>query len=127
MAGKKSLTDFTVQNSDWYIDHDVDLRREFVAFWLDGENRVLAGMNVNIWDVLDDVKAVIRSRSTPASWPTRSHPSLICWADGWSTGTHSWSMTSGGCCACKRSRSARRRLIRSRASAGIVTNSSQVR
>lgn len=37
--------------------------REFVAFWLDGENRVLAGMNVNIWDVLDDVKAVIRSRS----------------------------------------------------------------
>ncbi|MCV7413277.1 pyridine nucleotide-disulfide oxidoreductase [Mycobacterium florentinum] len=37
--------------------------REFVAFWLDGENRVLAGMNVNIWDVLDDVKALIRSRS----------------------------------------------------------------
>ncbi len=37
--------------------------REFVAFWLDGDNRVLAGMNVNIWDVLDDVKALIRSRS----------------------------------------------------------------
>jgi 3-phenylpropionate/trans-cinnamate dioxygenase ferredoxin reductase subunit len=37
--------------------------REFVAFWLDGENRVLAGMNVNIWDVLDDVKALIRSKS----------------------------------------------------------------
>lgn len=35
--------------------------REFVAFWLDGDNRVLAGMNVNIWDVLDDVKALIRS------------------------------------------------------------------
>jgi len=35
--------------------------REFVAFWLDGGNRVLAGMNVNIWDVLDDVKALIRS------------------------------------------------------------------
>ncbi|MGV0739521.1 FAD-dependent oxidoreductase [Mycobacterium syngnathidarum] len=35
--------------------------REFVAFWLDGENRVLAGMNVNVWDVLDDVKALIRS------------------------------------------------------------------
>ncbi|OCB28578.1 pyridine nucleotide-disulfide oxidoreductase [Mycobacterium malmoense] len=35
--------------------------REFVAFWLDPENRVLAGMNVNIWDVLDDVKALIRS------------------------------------------------------------------
>jgi 3-phenylpropionate/trans-cinnamate dioxygenase ferredoxin reductase subunit len=41
---------------------DVD-GREFVAFWLDGENRVLAGMNVNIWDVLDDVKSLIRSRS----------------------------------------------------------------
>jgi 3-phenylpropionate/trans-cinnamate dioxygenase ferredoxin reductase component len=37
--------------------------REFVAFWLDGERRVLAGMNVNIWDVLDDVKALIRSRA----------------------------------------------------------------
>jgi 3-phenylpropionate/trans-cinnamate dioxygenase ferredoxin reductase subunit len=37
--------------------------REFVAFWLDGDNRVLAGMNVNIWDVLDDVKALIRSKS----------------------------------------------------------------
>jgi 3-phenylpropionate/trans-cinnamate dioxygenase ferredoxin reductase component len=35
--------------------------REFVAFWLDADNRVLAGMNVNVWDVLDDVKALIRS------------------------------------------------------------------
>ena len=41
---------------------DVD-GREFVAFWLDGDNRVLAGMNVNVWDGLDDVKALIRSRS----------------------------------------------------------------
>lgn len=38
--------------------------REFVAFWLDGDNRVLAGMNVNIWDVLDDVKALIRSKAS---------------------------------------------------------------
>ena len=29
---------------------------EFVAFWLDADNHVLAGMNVNIWDVLDDIK-----------------------------------------------------------------------
>ena len=36
--------------------------REFVAFWLDAGNRVLAGMNVNIWDVLDDVKNLIRSQ-----------------------------------------------------------------
>ena len=28
LAGKKSLTDFTVQNSDWYRDHNVDLRLE---------------------------------------------------------------------------------------------------
>jgi 3-phenylpropionate/trans-cinnamate dioxygenase ferredoxin reductase subunit len=41
---------------------DVD-GREFVAFWLDADNRVLAGMNVNIWDVLDDVKSLIRSKS----------------------------------------------------------------
>ena len=40
---------------------DVD-GREFVAFWLDADNRVLAGMNVNIWDVLDDVKALIGSK-----------------------------------------------------------------
>jgi 3-phenylpropionate/trans-cinnamate dioxygenase ferredoxin reductase component len=41
---------------------DVD-GREFVVFWLDGENRVLAGMNVNIWEGLDDIKALIRSQS----------------------------------------------------------------
>ena len=40
---------------------DVD-GREFVAFWLDAGNRVLAGMNVNIWDVLDDVKSLIQSK-----------------------------------------------------------------
>lgn len=40
---------------------DVD-GREFVAFWLDAGNRVLAGMNVNIWDVLDDIKSLIRSK-----------------------------------------------------------------
>jgi 3-phenylpropionate/trans-cinnamate dioxygenase ferredoxin reductase component len=42
---------------------DVD-GREFVAFWLDAGNRVLAGMNVNIWDVLDDVKSLIQSKSS---------------------------------------------------------------
>ncbi|WP_280234539.1 NAD(P)/FAD-dependent oxidoreductase [Nocardia cyriacigeorgica] len=33
--------------------------REFVAFWLDGANRVLAGMNVNVWDVTDRIKQLI--------------------------------------------------------------------
>jgi 3-phenylpropionate/trans-cinnamate dioxygenase ferredoxin reductase subunit len=36
--------------------------REFTSFWLDGDDRVLAGMNVNIWDGLDDIKSLIRSR-----------------------------------------------------------------
>ena len=36
--------------------------REFTAFWLDSEDRVLAGMNVNIWEGLDDIKSLIRSR-----------------------------------------------------------------
>ncbi|MCM6777667.1 FAD-dependent oxidoreductase [Nocardia sp. CDC159] len=36
--------------------------REFVAFWLDSANRVLAGMNVNIWDVGDRIKELILSQ-----------------------------------------------------------------
>jgi 3-phenylpropionate/trans-cinnamate dioxygenase ferredoxin reductase subunit len=35
--------------------------REFLAFWV-RDGRVLAGMNVNVWDVVEDVKALIRSR-----------------------------------------------------------------
>lgn len=38
---------------------DVDAR-EFIAFWLAG-GRVLAGMNVNVWDVTDPVQALLRS------------------------------------------------------------------
>jgi NADPH-dependent 2,4-dienoyl-CoA reductase/sulfur reductase-like enzyme len=34
---------------------------EFIAFWL-RERRVLAGMNVNVWDVNEHVQALIRSR-----------------------------------------------------------------
>ena len=37
--------------------------REFIAFWL-SEGRVLAGMNVNVWDVTDDIQALIRSKAT---------------------------------------------------------------
>jgi 3-phenylpropionate/trans-cinnamate dioxygenase ferredoxin reductase subunit len=33
---------------------------EFIAFWLK-EGRLIAGMNVNIWDVTDDIQALIRS------------------------------------------------------------------
>ncbi|WP_067565723.1 NAD(P)/FAD-dependent oxidoreductase [Nocardia acidivorans] len=34
-------------------------KREFVAFWLDSGNRVLAGMNVNVWDAGDRIKELI--------------------------------------------------------------------
>jgi 3-phenylpropionate/trans-cinnamate dioxygenase ferredoxin reductase component len=37
---------------------DVD-GREFIAFWVK-DGRVLAGMNVNVWDVTDDIQALIR-------------------------------------------------------------------
>jgi 3-phenylpropionate/trans-cinnamate dioxygenase ferredoxin reductase component len=35
--------------------------REFVAFWL-VEDRVVAGMNVNVWDVIDPIERLIRER-----------------------------------------------------------------
>jgi 3-phenylpropionate/trans-cinnamate dioxygenase ferredoxin reductase component len=36
-------------------------RREFIAFWLAGD-RVLAGMNVGVWDVVDPIQRLIRER-----------------------------------------------------------------
>jgi 3-phenylpropionate/trans-cinnamate dioxygenase ferredoxin reductase subunit len=55
-----------------YIGHAVDwdevvfrddpASREFIAFWL-REGRVLAGMNVNVWDVSDPIRALIRGRA----------------------------------------------------------------
>jgi len=40
--------------------------REFIAFWLAGDGRVLAGMNVNIWDVNEAIAALVRAK-TPVS------------------------------------------------------------
>lgn len=37
--------------------------REYTSFWLGDDNRVLAGMNVNIWEGLDDIKALISARA----------------------------------------------------------------
>ena len=37
-------------------------KREFIAFWLK-ERRVLAGMNVNVWDVTEPVQQLIRSKT----------------------------------------------------------------
>jgi 3-phenylpropionate/trans-cinnamate dioxygenase ferredoxin reductase subunit len=42
-----------------YVSGDSD-DLEFVAFWLKN-GRVVGGMNVNVWDVTDDVQALIRS------------------------------------------------------------------
>jgi 3-phenylpropionate/trans-cinnamate dioxygenase ferredoxin reductase component len=35
--------------------------REFIAFWLEGDH-VVAGMNVNVWDVVDPIQRLIRER-----------------------------------------------------------------
>jgi 3-phenylpropionate/trans-cinnamate dioxygenase ferredoxin reductase subunit len=37
--------------------------REFIAFWLK-DGRVVAGMNANIWDQGDGIKALIRGAAT---------------------------------------------------------------
>jgi 3-phenylpropionate/trans-cinnamate dioxygenase ferredoxin reductase subunit len=36
--------------------------REFIAFWLEGDH-VVAGMNVNVWDVNEDVQRLIREQA----------------------------------------------------------------
>jgi 3-phenylpropionate/trans-cinnamate dioxygenase ferredoxin reductase subunit len=46
--------DEVVLRGDWAA-------REFIAFWLRG-GRVVAGMNVNVWDVGDEIKRLIHSR-----------------------------------------------------------------
>ena len=37
--------------------------REFVAFWVRGD-RLMAGMNVNVWDVSDPIQELVRSRAS---------------------------------------------------------------
>jgi Uncharacterized NAD(FAD)-dependent dehydrogenases len=46
-------------NDDVVVRGDL-ATREFIAFWL-GDDKVTAGMNVNIWDVTDDIQTLIRS------------------------------------------------------------------
>ncbi|MDF8263247.1 NAD(P)/FAD-dependent oxidoreductase [Luteipulveratus flavus] len=46
-------------SDDVVVRGDLD-KRELIAFWV-RDGRVRAGMNVNVWDVVDDVKALIRS------------------------------------------------------------------
>jgi 3-phenylpropionate/trans-cinnamate dioxygenase ferredoxin reductase subunit len=66
--------DLGMEYSGWVpsdrIDHVVvrgDLaKREFIAFWL-ADGRVLAGMNVNVWDVTDPIQRLVR-----AGWSGRA-------------------------------------------------------
>ncbi|MGN6218840.1 MAG: NAD(P)/FAD-dependent oxidoreductase [Microbacterium sp.] len=48
-----------MSDAEIVVRGDVDAR-EFIAFWTDA-GRVVAGMNVNVWDVNEDVQALIRS------------------------------------------------------------------
>ena len=43
-----------------------DLCSQFIAFWLK-DQRVVAGMNANVWDVTESIQALIRER--PAGRP----------------------------------------------------------
>ena len=54
--------EYTGYATDWdevVFEGDV-ARREFIAFWRK-DGRVVAGMNVNVWDVTDRIKQLIRS------------------------------------------------------------------
>jgi hypothetical protein len=37
-------------------------KREFIAFWV-AQGRVLAGMNVNVWDVTEPIQRLIRAQA----------------------------------------------------------------
>ncbi|MFC0600940.1 NAD(P)/FAD-dependent oxidoreductase [Streptomyces palmae] len=49
-------------------------RREFIAFWL-SEGRLLAGMNVNVWDVTEPIQKLIRS-GAPLDPEALANPSV---------------------------------------------------
>jgi 3-phenylpropionate/trans-cinnamate dioxygenase ferredoxin reductase subunit len=56
--------EYTGYASDWdeVVFRGSPESLEFVAFWLK-DGRVQAGMNVNVWDVTDPIKALIQSRA----------------------------------------------------------------
>ncbi|MCU1657736.1 MAG: ferredoxin reductase [Pseudonocardiales bacterium] len=49
--------------------------REFVAFWLDDANRIKAAMNVNVWDVIDEIKPLIAA-GTPVDAARLADPAV---------------------------------------------------
>lgn len=52
---------------DVVVHGDLD-QRQFIAYWL-RDDRVVAGMNVNVWDVQDDIQAVIKNGMRSADIP----------------------------------------------------------
>jgi 3-phenylpropionate/trans-cinnamate dioxygenase ferredoxin reductase subunit len=50
------------RGSDQVVFRGDPASRELIAFWLD-DGRVAAGMNVNVWDVTEPIRALIRSRA----------------------------------------------------------------
>ena len=64
-----------------------------MVFWLDGESRLLAGMNINVWDVTEAVQALIRSRAPldearlrrPRTCPSRSSCPTLTERGGYGT------------------------------------------
>ena len=53
--------------------------REFVAFWLDEEDHLLAAMNVNVWDVVDELKPIIAERRVVD--PDKLADDSVAWSD----------------------------------------------
>lgn len=51
------------QASDQVVFRGAPESRELIAFWM-RDGRVVAGMNVNVWDVVDDIQALIRAGTT---------------------------------------------------------------
>ena len=51
---------FASSSDEVVIRGDV-AKREFIAFWV-SDGRVVAGMNVNTWDVNDAIRELIRTR-----------------------------------------------------------------
>jgi 3-phenylpropionate/trans-cinnamate dioxygenase ferredoxin reductase subunit len=61
--GMEYLGHLTPDGYDQVVVRGDTVAREFVAFWL-LEGRLVAGMNVNIWDVTDPIKKLITDRTT---------------------------------------------------------------
>jgi hypothetical protein len=61
-SGRATATDEVVFRGDV-------AKREFIAYWV-RDGVVVAGMNVNIWDVHDDIRALIERRAPATDIPT---------------------------------------------------------